>query len=64
MSKKKDHYEEALEQALQSLQECQKKLKLKSCMQCEKIFECTIRKTYVTTVYNSMSKGQSGGFEF
>ena len=64
MSNDEDRYEEDLEAALQAVKACQENLKLESCMQCDKIFECTIRKTYVVAVYNSMSKGQSGGFEF
>jgi len=64
MSNQEDHYEKDLEVALQSVKKCQENLRLESCMQCDKIFECTIRKAYVVAVYNSMSKGQSGGFEF
>ncbi|WP_331775774.1 hypothetical protein [Sulfurospirillum sp. 1612] len=64
MSNEEDKYEEELDKALQAVKACQEKLQLDSCMQCDKIFECTLRKTYVDAVYNSMSKGQSGGFEF
>jgi hypothetical protein len=60
----KDAYELALEGKKQSLQECQKSKNLESCMKCEKLFACEIRKEYVRAVYDSMNKGQSGGFEF
>ncbi len=59
-----DIYEKQLEERLQELHRCQKEMKLDSCMKCEKIFDCKIRKSYVDSVYESMRKGQSGGFEF
>jgi len=31
---------------------------------CDKLFECALRDEYVKAVYESMSKGQGGGFEF
>ena len=64
MDNEKDKYELALAEKKKILQECQEKKELKSCMDCEALFECEIRKTYVLTVYESMNKGQSGGFEF
>jgi ADP-dependent phosphofructokinase/glucokinase len=59
-----DKYKELLEKATQELKSCQEKLQCKSCFDCEKLFDCKIRKNYVNSVYSSMSKGQSGGFEF
>jgi transcription elongation factor Elf1 len=41
-----------------------KKLKVVSCTNCSKIFECNIRKSYIKAVYQSMNKGHGGGFEF
>ncbi len=37
---------------------------LKSCSVCEQYFACELRTNYVKSVYNSMSKGETGGFEF
>lgn len=59
-----DEYEIKLEDSLQELNRCQNEHKTASCMDCEKILGCQVRKTYVEAVYNSMSKGQAGGFEF
>lgn len=61
---KKDSFEIALEEKTQTLKSCQESKMLSSCFNCEKIFECDIRKNYVDAAYNSMSKGSSGGFEF
>ena len=35
-----------------------------SCFGCPYIIGCELRKTYVGSVYASMSKGAGGGFEF
>ena len=60
----KDEYELRLEQKLRELQECQQEQNLDSCMKCDNIFSCELRKSYVESVYESMRKGQDGGFEF
>jgi len=62
--KQDDKYKELLKIATVNLKDCQNNLQLKSCFDCEKLFDCEIRKNYVNAVYSSMSKGQSGGFEF
>lgn len=59
-----DKWEEALEKELVIVKQCQNSLNLNSCSPCEKIFDCEIRKKYVIAVYESMSKGSGGGFEF
>ncbi len=59
-----DEFELHLEKMIKELQECQHKKNLNSCSPCELFFECQLRKDYVDAVYNSMSKGQTGGFEF
>ena len=64
MHKTNDEYKLALDTKKERLQECQKEKKLDSCMKCEKLFECEIREDYVKSVYESMSHGQTGGFEF
>lgn len=59
-----DKYELKLEIKLKELQECQVLNNLVSCVPCNSFFACILRKEYVNTVYDSMSKGSSGGFEF
>ena len=63
-NKQDDKYKELLVSVTRELKDCQNNLQLKSCFDCEKLFDCEIRKNYVNAVYSSMSKGQSGGFEF
>ncbi len=59
-----DKFEEKLEQSTQELKECQEKKDTNSCLQCQNILGCEVREEYVQAVYDSMSKGQGGGFEF
>ena len=63
-NKKLDQWEEKLEDKLDELKKCQEKQSLSSCNPCEKFFDCELRKKYVLAVYESMSKGAGGGFEF
>lgn len=60
----KDKFELELEEKLKILQDCQSERGLKSCFECENLFDCKTRKIYVDAVYNSMAKGNSGGFDF
>lgn len=57
-------WEQKLEEQLKVLQQCQNEKSLQGCEACELFFECETRKSYVVSVYESMSKGSSGGFEF
>lgn len=59
-----DIFEQNLQEKKALLQACQKEKELFTCSDCEKMFECEIRKTYVKAVYESMAKGHGGGFEF
>lgn len=59
-----DTYEKRLEEVRATLEQCQQDKGLESCMACEQLFTCTLRKEYVAAVYDSMAKGQGGGFEF
>ncbi|NPA65970.1 MAG: hypothetical protein GXO11_03720 [Epsilonproteobacteria bacterium] len=59
-----DEFEIHLEKKLKELQACQKEKDLITCSKCEFFLECELRKEYVDAVYNSMSKGDTGGFEF
>ena len=60
----KDKFELYLEEMIQKLQACQQEKNCKSCSACEFYFGCELRDEYVKSVYNSMSKGDTGGFEF
>lgn len=60
----KDEWDRALDVKLEELHKCQEDMGLKSCMECDKTFECSLREAYVKAVYESMSKGSGGGFEF
>jgi hypothetical protein len=57
-------FEERLSAMIAKVQQCQKDKGLDSCMKCEKLIGCDLRKEYVQTTYESMSKGEIGGFEF
>jgi len=59
-----DQWQIALQQRKSELEACQAELQLKSCLKCEKVLDCEIRDAYVSAVYDSMSKGSGGGFEF
>ena len=60
----KDKFELHLDEMIIKVQECQKEKNLQSCSKCELYLECKLRADYVDAVYNSMSKGETGGFEF
>ncbi|MGC9350973.1 MAG: hypothetical protein ACP5D3_03210 [Sulfurovum sp.] len=59
-----DEWQIALQQKKSKLEACQKEKELKSCLKCDQFLHCEIREAYVKAVYESMSKGQGGGFEF
>lgn len=60
----KDKFELHLDEMIIKIQNCQKEKNLDSCSSCEHYFVCELRTDYVKSVYNSMSKGDTGGFEF
>lgn len=62
--KESNHFEERLSEMIQKVQECQRDRGLPSCLKCEKLVGCQLRKEYVQITYESMSKGEVGGFEF
>lgn len=64
MSITADVWEQKLDEAIEKLQACQTEKNLKSCTECELFLECELRAAYVQAVYDSMSKGETGGFEF
>ena len=59
-----DRWQLSLAKEKIALESCQKEYHLTSCMECENLLECEIRDGYIKAVYESMSKGQGGGFEF
>lgn len=59
-----DEWQLLLAQKKESLENCQKEKHLKSCISCEKLLDCDVRDAYIKAVYDSMSKGKGGGFEF
>ena len=62
--KTRDRWEMALDEQIIKLQQCQQEQQLKSCLPCPKLTDCPTRDEYVKSVYESMSKGAGGGFEF
>lgn len=60
----KDKFEIHLDKMIIKLQQCQDEKALKSCSDCEQYLTCKLRDDYIKSVYNSMSKGETGGFEF
>lgn len=59
-----DEWQIALKQKKAELEACQSEHQVKSCMSCEKLLDCVVRDSYIQAVYDSMSKGAGGGFEF
>ena len=59
-----DKFEVALENKLKELKECQESHKFNSCNKCDEFFSCILRADYVKSVYASMSKDGTGGFNF
>jgi len=60
----RDKFEAHLDEMVKKLQACQVEKNKKSCSDCELYLSCELRSDYVSSVYNSMSKGDTGGFEF
>jgi uncharacterized protein YeeX (DUF496 family) len=59
-----DKFELHLNEMIRKIQDCQKSKSLNSCSNCEQYLSCELRTDYIKSVYNSMSKGDTGGFEF
>lgn len=59
-----DEWQILLVQKKSELETCQKEHHLRSCLKCEELLNCEIRDAYIKAVYDSMSKGKGGGFEF
>lgn len=63
-SRSRDQWEQALDIKHDALQQCQTDHALQSCLGCPELLDCSLRDAYVKAVYESMSKGHGGGFEF
>ncbi|MBA1432455.1 MAG: hypothetical protein FAF04_02400 [Epsilonproteobacteria bacterium] len=63
-NKEKDKFELYLDEMIKKVQACQSEKNHQSCSKCERYIGCELRDEYVKAVYNSMSKGDTGGFEF
>jgi len=63
-NKPKDKFELYLDEMIIKVQSCQEEKNLKSCSECKSFLQCDLRDEYIKAVYNSMSKGDTGGFEF
>ncbi len=63
-SSARDRWEQALDRKHKELQQCQSDHALESCLKCASLLDCQLRDAYVKAVYESMSKGHGGGFEF
>ncbi len=59
-----DSYEQQREELRERLVACQQAQGVKSCLACQELIGCKLRQGYVDAVYRSMSKGDTGGFEF
>ena len=59
-----DEWQIALTHKKAALEACQNQQQVSSCLKCDKLLECEIRDAYIKAVYDSMSKGKGGGFEF
>ena len=59
-----DEWQILLAQKKMELEACQKQHHLSSCLKCDQLLDRQIRDTYIKAVYDSMSKGKGGGFEF
>jgi hypothetical protein len=60
----KTKFDIKLDETKITLEACQEQHSLKSCSLCEHYLACDTRRNYVQAVYDSMSKGETGGFEF
>jgi len=59
-----DEWQILLLQKKAELEACQTVHHVTSCLKCDKLLECETRDGYIKAVYDSMSKGKGGGFEF
>ena len=59
-----DSYQKALQDKIREIKACQEQHGYHSCLLCGEFDDCSLHDAYVQAVYESMNKGQGGGFEF
>ncbi len=59
-----DEWQILLKQKRNEVESCQAEHQISSCLKCSDLLECELRDAYIKAVYDSMSKGKGGGFEF
>jgi hypothetical protein len=59
-----DQWQVALKQKRVEVEQCQLNQSINSCLKCTQLLNCELRDNYIKIVYDSMSKGEGGGFEF
>ncbi|WP_345980925.1 hypothetical protein [Sulfurimonas sp. HSL3-2] len=59
-----DIFEKRLDEMIVQVRQCQDQKQLETCSKCEQYIGCELRNRYISAVYDSMSKGETGGFEF
>lgn len=68
MAELEDLYLQRLAEVTEELKMCQHakfpEAEIPSCMACDALVGCELRRRYVEAVYQSMNKNQGGGFEF
>lgn len=47
-----------------ALEDCKRERRVDSCLKCDEIIGCAIRKEYVESVYTSMSANSGNSFNF
>ncbi|MFP4332263.1 MAG: hypothetical protein ACLFQJ_03105 [Campylobacterales bacterium] len=57
-------FDKELEEKTLELKKCQEQKSITSCLSCSEALGCEVRNGYVKAVYFSMSKGDTGDFEF
>jgi len=59
-----NRFDEILKEKSEKLKKCHQDKRVESCLNCEDMEKCQIREEYIKSVYQYMSKGESGGFSF
>ena len=59
-----DEWQILLKQKRVEVEKCQLTHEIRSCLKCDDLLKCELRDSYIKSVYDSMSKGKGGGFEF
>lgn len=57
-------YEDKLDKHKKAITKCQQEKNLNSCYSCDKTFSCKTKRDYIRSVYENMSEGRIGDFDF